>query len=392
MSVDLRVRRSGDLGCVEFRAFHERRVGSLLERSGDLAAAGATHHGLAPLTLRVGEDAYTYGLQGRRFAVWPGDPGDGPCAAMEPDVFSDFVQDARSAVSLMIGSDVAMERGEVIDLVRWEPTLRALYDGRPAHVPGSVRLEDASGAPLDLARRFALEDGDAEMAAQLESAGFLHVAGVYDRDEMARLSDEMDRWFEKMEPGDDRSWWARTRDGVERCVRVTNIGQPEVAFPLSDDPRIRRIVSLPGDGHACHMVDLLVKPLDVIEGISDPPWHKDCSLGMHSYRCCALTVGISVTAADDAIGRLGVVPGSHRASLPLLGLPEGLDRPQVWLDTEPGDVTVHLSCTLHMAAPPRSGERRVVYLGCSLPGAAPDASTKRIRDRAGRVTYAPGAN
>ncbi len=37
-------------------------------------------------------------------------------------------------------------------------------------------------------------------------------------------------------------------------------------------------------------------------------------------------------------------------------------------------------------------KRRVVYLGCSLPGAAPDASTKRIRDRAGRVTYAPGAN
>ncbi len=192
-----------------------------------------------------------------------------------------------------------------------------------------------------------------------------------------------------MEPGDDRSWWARTRDGVERCVRVTNIGPQDVAFPLSDDPRIRRIVSLPGDGHACHMVDLLVKPPDVVEGISDPPWHKDCSLGMHTYRCCSLTVGVSVTAADESIGRLGVVPGSHRASLPLLGLPEGLDLPQIWLDTEPGDVTVHLSCTLHMAAPPKSGERRVVDLGCSLPGAAPDASTKRVRDRAGRVAFAP---
>ena len=60
-------------------------------------------------------------------------------------------------------------------------------------------------------------------------------------------------------------------------------------------------------------IEALVKPIGVVEGISDVPWHKDCSLGMHSYRCCGLTCGISVTGADARSGQLRVVAGSHRA-------------------------------------------------------------------------------
>jgi hypothetical protein len=48
-----------------------------------------------------------------------------------------------------------------------------------------------------------------------------------------------------------------------------------------------------------------------------------------------------------------------------------LDLPEVPLATETGDVTVHLSCTLHMAEPPTVRERRVLYTGFGLP--APDA-------------------
>jgi hypothetical protein len=44
-----------------------------------------------------------------------------------------------------------------------------------------------------------------------------------------------------------------------------------------------------------------------------------------------------------------------------------LDLPDVPLPTEAGDVTVHLSCTLHMAEPPTAGERRVMYTDCRLP-------------------------
>jgi hypothetical protein len=44
-----------------------------------------------------------------------------------------------------------------------------------------------------------------------------------------------------------------------------------------------------------------------------------------------------------------------------------LDLPVVELPTRTGDVTVHLSCTLHMAQPPTDRERRVLYTGFSLP-------------------------
>jgi hypothetical protein len=39
-------------------------------------------------------------------------------------------------------------------------------------------------------------------------------------------------------------------------------------------------------------IEALIKPLHVVEGISDLPWHKDCSLGRHSYECYSLTLGI----------------------------------------------------------------------------------------------------
>ncbi len=58
--------------------------------------------------------------------------------------------------------------------------------------------------------------------------------------------------------------------------------------------------------------EALVKPIGVVAGISDVPWHKDCSLGRHSYECCGLTLGISVAGADARSGQLRVVAGSHR--------------------------------------------------------------------------------
>ena len=74
-----------------------------------------------------------------------------------------------------------------------------------------------------------------------------------------------------------------------------------------------------------NIVEVLVKPIGVIEGISDVPWHKDCSLGSHSYRCCSMTVGISVTGADADSGQLRVVAGSHRALIQPAFVRRGLD-------------------------------------------------------------------
>src|SRR5438309_931074 len=128
----------------------------------------------------------------------------------------------------------------------------------------------------------------------------------------------------------------------------------------------------PGAGHVWgkrtfNRIEALFKPIGVVEGISDVPWHKDCALGRHSYDCCALTVGISVTGADAESGQLRVLAGSHRALIwPQLRQPH-CDLPEVDLPTRTGDVTLHLSCTLHMAQPPVTHERRVLYTGFGLP-------------------------
>jgi len=115
-----------------------------------------------------------------------------------------------------------------------------------------------------------------------------------------------------------------------------------------------------------NQIEALVKPIGVVEGISDVPWHKDCSLGMHSFRCCGLTTGISVTGADARSGQLRVVAGSHRALVQPAFVRSSSDLPIVDLPTETGDVTVHCSCTLHMSQPPVERERRVMYTGFGL--------------------------
>jgi len=132
-------------------------------------------------------------------------------------------------------------------------------------------------------------------------------------------------------------------------------------------------------------VSALTKPIAVVKGISDVPWHKDCSLGRHSYECCSLTVGISVTGADAVSGQLRVVPGSHRALVwPAPCVQPGLDLEPLDLQTRTGDVTVHLSCTLHMSQRPRTRTHKVLYTGCGQHPVDPDAA-ERNRQRLNAV-------
>lgn len=156
---------------------------------------------------------------------------------------------------------------------------------------------------------------------------------------------------------------------------------------ILDDQRFLSIADLVGAGHTVdwatgNRAEALFKPIGVASGISDIPWHKDCSLGRHSYECCSLTVGISITGAGPTSGQLRVIAGSHRALLwPSLLDTTKLDLPDVALPTDVGDVTVHLSCTLHMAQEPTEIPRRVVYTGFRLPHDADDASRAANRQR-----------
>jgi hypothetical protein len=320
--------------------------------------------------------------------VVPGDVNARARAELSAEWFSDIVNDVRSTTALMVSGDDVMTRGSIIHLNRWEVALRALMDGRPAYEPGLVDFLDPSGDPLDLERSFTLEDDPAELRHFLAEAGFLHLRSVFTDSEMDRLSDEIDRWRSKMTPDDPRSWYA-TANGEQVCVRVTDLPRDAVDFPHEE--RLAPVAALTGDGHRYAGTDLLVKPLGVTEGISDLPWHKDCSLGGHSHRCVSLTCGVSVTASGEDNGRLGVVAGSHRVNLEPVGLDDSVDLPRIFLTTGRGDVTVHQSCALHCATPPIHSERRVTYSSLKLPGSSSDldGTIRSVRAQAGRETFAP---
>src|SRR5690606_15950978 len=119
-------------------------------------------------------------------------------------------------------------------------------------------------------------------------------------------------------------------------------------------------------------IEALVKPVGVVQGASDVTFHRDCHMGRHPYNCCGTTVGISVTSGTRENGRLRVAAGSHRVAMPVEVAKSDPYLPVVAVSTEPGDLTVHLGCTLHEAAPPKVQERRVMYAGFSLEPRADD--------------------
>jgi len=288
---------------------------------------------------------------------------------------SDFVNDQSTPVALMSNRLLDMPEGGLPDFLNWWLVLRAALDGRRIHARGDVTFD------TDFRRSFTLDDSDEEMRAFLEEAGYLHLEGLFSEEEMAAVEADFPKAAPHFEKGDPRAWFATTQDGEEHLVRMEGFDRySEVTVELIDQERFQRIARIPGVGHTTTRkpgarVGALIKPIGVVKGISDVPWHKDCSLGRHSYECCNLTVGISVTGADASCGQLRVVPGTHRALVwPAPCVQPGLDLEPVDLPTRTGDVTVHLSCTQHMSQPPVTRTRKVLYTGFGQPSANPEAA------------------
>jgi hypothetical protein len=248
---------------------------------------------------------------------------------------------------------------------------------------------DADGDPLDLDRTFAPDADRDEMSHFLHQAGFLHLRGVFDESEMDALADDIDASLARATPEDGDSWWATTDTGEDLPVRVLNFHEKsETLRRLVADDRYQWIGGLTGDGHRHRGGgEGLVKPLGIVRGLSDLPWHKDCGQGRHSYQCSGLTCGISVTGADRRSGALGVIPGTHRANTMATGRDPRLDLRPRMLETETGDVTIHCSDTLHRAHPPVERPRKVVYSGFGLPP-LPGDEPPRVDPEAARAQRA----
>jgi hypothetical protein len=378
VSVDVRFRIDGQQQAPSDPAqFFERDLPAALD-----AVAPTMHEALdwlrpVPLTVLVDHDAWTLRSNGR-VTIERGTAAEGERSAtvyLTPEQVVDLATDQASFMGFFTWGTLDQRAGRLEQLLDWWLVLRGALDGRRIHLPGAVTFNDADGGPLDLHRSFASDDDPAAMRAFLEEAGFLHIRGVFDDDEMGVLARDMDVHAAAYAPDDGKSWWAKTADGTERLVRQYMFDQQsEAAAALIEDERFLRLADITGDGHQSNKTcQALTKPIGIVSGISDVPWHKDCGLGRHSYDCSGMTVGISVTGAGETSGQLRVIAGSHRALVWPAFSRKGTDLPEIDLPTETGDVTVHLSCTTHMSQPPIDRERRVIYSGFALPPLDPAA-------------------
>ena len=387
---DLRTRSVEDIRSVDVVVFHEVEVPRLLELNGQLAAQTLRNSGLESIVIGVDGNDYTWDLDVRgHLQIRKGDYGRAR-ADLNAAWFSDLVGNLRSAVAVLVSGEPVMTRGNVTHLIAWETTVRSLVDGWPSYVPGAISFTDLDGSPLDLSRTFTLDDDPENVLHFLSQTGFLLLKSVFSSDEIEAMNCRVDALHAAARPEDDMAWFATVagRDEPE-CVRVNDLDEDALGVSMMD--RLGEFVARAEADHRFDHIDVLMKPVDVIEGISDLPWHKDCSLGLHSFQCLQIICGVSLTASGPDNGQLGVVAGSHRINMSQFGLSDDIDLPQVFISTEPGDVTVHTSCTLHCSTPPIHSPRRVAYSTFMMAGdtSALEAKIREVRDQAGRDTFAP---
>jgi hypothetical protein len=400
-SIDRRTRSDADVVDIDPTTFFTEWFPGLMDRNGDLASAALARLGTRPLALDVDGETRSLLLVDGRLGVVDGRAADAVIVDLAPEQFSSFAQQQQSLCALFVSGTLRTGARFYDDLLEWDAVWLALLEGWPVAVDAPT-FTDRAGRQLDLTASFGPDDDPADVAHFLREAGFVHLRGWLDAEAMDRVAADVERALPTYAPGDGNSWWATTADGTERCVRLQRFQEhsPTTAELLTGDTWDHLRLTLAGDDELearpleGNAIEALVKPLAVTKGISDVPWHRDCNLGRHSYGCCSTTVGISVTPGGEGRGQLRVVAGSHRVLMPSsLADPSRSYLPVVPLPTEKGDLTVHLSCTLHEAQPPTLGERLVMYTGFGLP--ARDAATtggtdseaiSRIRENAQYTT------
>jgi hypothetical protein len=371
MSVDIRTRVDSDQAPVEAGLFFGETLPARLDARRDRFAAGASRLRLRDFCLEIDSEPWTLAWKGDRVSVASGSHGEAR-VRLTGEQLEDIVNDQSTPIAIMSNGLLDMPEGGLPDFLNWWLILRSALDDRRVHVAGDVEFT------LDTRRSFSMDDSDEEMRRFLEEAGYLHIRDFFSEEEMAAVEADFPKAAPHYEKGNVEGWFATTKDGEEHLVRMEGFDRySETAVGLIEEDRFQRLSRIPGCGHTTtrkpgQRIGALTKPIGVVKGISDVPWHKDCSLGRHSYECCNLTVGISVTGADAESGQLRVVPGTHRALVwPAPCVQPGLDLHPIDLPTQTGDVTIHLSCTLHMSQPPVKRTRKVLYTGFGQ--VAPDA-------------------
>ncbi|RHW28421.1 hypothetical protein D0Z08_05545 [Nocardioides immobilis] len=365
--LDIRFRTSADIRPRTAASFFHDELPVLLAGRSDMVES-AHLYTAESLTVTTESGSWTLSCGEVGVQVSAGRSG-GTSVNLSDNDFSDFLNDLTTVEMLFNVERVVLASGTRGTTNCWETILRSLIDGIPLYSPGAVVLRNPDGGALDLGTSFGPAAERSDMQDFLAEAGYLHLSGWLDADLMAEIAEDMDREFAKC-TSTDGSWWVTLADGSQLPARVLDFAaKSDAVRRLLASDAFNHAVQVTDDGYQhASAVEALQKPIGVVTGVSDIPWHRDCDGGMHSFVCSSLTIGIQVTGAGPGSAQLGVIPGSHRALIPNIryhGVRGGLE-PQ-FLTTAAGDVTVHASCLFHTALPPTEYERKVLYIPLSLP-------------------------
>ncbi|WP_295637002.1 phytanoyl-CoA dioxygenase family protein [Novosphingobium sp.] len=343
----------------------------LVARHGCLIAQAIERLGAPPLAIEIEGAAWTIAIahQGSSVTCQPGAIEGALVVTLTAQQFSELVQNQITFNGFLVARSLPFRGGSLADVSIWDSIWICLLEGWPV-VGDAITFKDRSGAPLNLAQVFTPADDAEDIRHFLAEAGYLHLRGWLDSSDMVEISAEMDEALPRAIEGDGKSWWAQIDDGTRRCVRIQHFeAQSPTTTRILASRRWAEMVSL----IACddtltsgQYVEALVKPVGVIAGPSDVSFHRDCHLGRHAYLCARRTVGIALTPTGGGNGSLRVIAGSHRLVMPVEIAKKAPYLPVVAVATEPGDLTIHLSCTLHDSTPPRVSERRVLYVEVPL--------------------------
>ena len=391
--LDRRTRRDADRHFIVPDEFFVEEFPRLAARHGHLVASDVVALGAPPLTIEVGDISWTvlrkdHTVEAKRGAV------DGALIVMlTPAQFSDWAQNQMSFNGFAVARDLHYRDGSIGDVSNWDSLWICLLEGWVV-TDDELTFLDRHGAPLNLTTSFTPDADPADIAHFLREAGFVHLQGWLAAEDMARIVEDMDQAKPNYHEGDGKSWWATLADGTRRCVRMQEFVEhsPTTARILSGETWARMRLILGGDDLLeerpveGRIIEALYKPVGVVSGPSDVNFHRDCHLGRHSYVCSRMTVGIALTPTGHGNGSLQVIAGSHRVAMPVEIAKSRPYLPLVTLPVEAGDLTVHLSCTLHESTPPVFAERRVMYTEMPLrrlPGVTGpvDSSVGHLRER-----------
>lgn len=342
---------------LDFDGFHVHDLPAQLAAGRGALAAKAARN-LQPLAFRLpGGGAWTYRPQGDAVAIERGDAAADTVIELDHESWEGLVHDYESAPGLLYAGRVRSARGNAMQLVLWEPALRALYQGRPVYDPDEPLL-DRDGRPLDATRIHRADDDADAMAHFLRTAGYLFVRGVFSTSEIEAFLREAEELRGEAVKGDRLSWWAKNERGDEVLCRVTRAIEKPALATLFGEPRLHRLAALAdprlvprrGEGSG---VTVIYKRPGITEGLSDLPWHRDCGMGGHAVMCPVLLCSVYLTPANAETGELVFLPGSWKSSCGYLDAK--VDPPRAaHFEARPGDVTVHFGDVMHAAPPPRA--------------------------------------